>query len=299
MDRPLRREIEAVARDRNSGARELALRTVTALLAWQRRHLDPAEAELLGIARALLRAQAAMAPFRRLANELVLAADSKSPGNTLVRALGEFQTTIETAPGRIATRFEAALEGKRGSIVGTYSYSSTVVHALRKARSEVSCVYCSESRPGLEGRRTARELARAGILTHFVTDAGLASYMDRAAALVVGADAVHESSFINKIGTVAMVSCALEQRKRVWVLADTSKFLPPEIVPPLTASCGPPHQVWADPPKRVVVLNPYFECVPLREEVRILTERGWLSPARVQREVRRIRISPRLKAVAD
>jgi hypothetical protein len=49
----------------------------------------------------------------------------------------------------------------------------------------------------------------------------------------------------------------------------------------------------------VIVLNPYFECVPLREEIRVLTERGWLSPARVEREVRRIRISPRLKAVAD
>lgn len=299
MDCLLRRQLDAIARDRCSGAAELALRTVIALQAWQRRHRHPAEAELLRIARALLHAQAAMAPFGRLANELALAADSKSPEITLLRTLGAFRKTMQMAPGRIATRFQAALKRERGRIIETYSYSSTVVHALKRARSEVGCVYCSESRPGFEGRRTARELARAGILTHFVTDAGLASYMDCAVALVVGADAVHESSFVSKIGTVAMVSCALAQHKRVWVLADTSKFLPPEIAQPLTASFGPKQQVWADPPKRVIVLNPYFECVPLCEEIRILTERGWLSPARVEQEVSRIRISPRLKAVAD
>ncbi len=57
MDRLLRRELDAIARDRRSGAAELALRAVTALQSGLRRHPQPSKQELLDIARALLRVQ--------------------------------------------------------------------------------------------------------------------------------------------------------------------------------------------------------------------------------------------------
>ncbi len=50
MDRLLRRELDAIARDRRSGAAELALRAVTALQSWSRRHPQPSKQELLDIA---------------------------------------------------------------------------------------------------------------------------------------------------------------------------------------------------------------------------------------------------------
>src|SRR5947209_14885478 len=70
MDRLLRQQLEAIARDRRSGAAQLALRAVTDLQSWLRRHPKPTEQELLDIASALLRAQPSMAPLLRLANEL-------------------------------------------------------------------------------------------------------------------------------------------------------------------------------------------------------------------------------------
>ena len=47
MDGLLRRQLDGVARDRRSGAAEIALRAVTALQAWLRRHRQPSEQELV------------------------------------------------------------------------------------------------------------------------------------------------------------------------------------------------------------------------------------------------------------
>ena len=51
MDRLLRQKLDAIARDRRSGAAELALRAVTDLQSWLRRHPKPTEQELLALLR--------------------------------------------------------------------------------------------------------------------------------------------------------------------------------------------------------------------------------------------------------
>src|SRR5712692_6611766 len=109
MDRLLRRQLSGVARDRRSGAAELALRAVTALQAWLRRHPRPTEADLLEITRALLRAQPSMAPLLRLANEVALAADSRSPARDLARAAASFRNLLQNGPRRIARLLGRAL----------------------------------------------------------------------------------------------------------------------------------------------------------------------------------------------
>src|SRR5713226_6328400 len=130
MDRLLRRQLSGVARDRRSGAAELALRAVTALQAWLRRHPRPTEADLHEITRALPRAQPSMAPLLRLANEVALAADSGSPARDLARAAGLFRRLLTTGASRIARRLGRALRDDGYKKVVTYSYSSTVLAAL-------------------------------------------------------------------------------------------------------------------------------------------------------------------------
>ncbi len=300
MDRPLRRELDAIARDHRSGAAELTLRAVRALDTWLRRHGQPSERELLQIARALLRAQPSMAPLLRLANEVALAVDSPEPARTLARAAREFDRLLRTAPQRIARQFEMALRLGKTHILATYSYSSTVLHALKHARRRIACVMCSESRPGHEGRATAREIARAGMTVAFSTDVALASRMDQASVFATGADAILPDGFVNKAGTDVLILCTLKAHKPVWILADTTKFVPKPMAAKLwTTHTGPGNEVWRQPPAGVKILNPLLEPAQFYAPIRLLTERGWMTPAQVRRELKKIRISPRLKDLTD
>ncbi len=309
MDRILRRELAAIARDRSSGAAELALRATRALQAWLRRRPRPSEAELEEIARALLRAQPSMAPLLRLANEVALALDTRNPSLFLARSLSDFRRILRTASAKIAAHFRKELRSLPAGRVRfrTYSYSSTVVAALARSGTRIHVVYCSESRPGLEGRRTAKALARAGIRVGFRTDADLFS-MGGFGHLVVGADKILRDAFENKIGTDVLVERTFKARKegakklRIWVLADTTKFWPHSCEGPYSffpVREYPPRQLWRNPPRGVWVFNKYFCCAPFTPITRIVTERGVLTPKQVRRVLSKIAISPRLKQLVD
>src|SRR2546425_777114 len=201
MDRLLRQQLEAIARDRRSGAAQLALRAVTDLQSWLRRHPKPTEQELLDIASALLRAQPSMAPLLRLANELAL----------------------------------------------------------------------------------------AGIWVCLKTDAALFS-MAPFGHLVLGADKILRNGFENKIGTDVLVERAHRgaikghmRKMRFWVLADTTKFWPESVnaMSPFWKLIQGPHaEVWKEAPKGLWVSNNYFCGVRFFSPMRILTERGWMTPKR-------------------
>ena len=276
MDRLLRRVLKEITRDRRSGAAELALRGVAALQAWLHRHRQPTEQELLEVARALLCVQPSMAPLLRLANEVALAADAEVPAKTLMNSLVEFRRLLRTAPNAIAERFRRALQGKRPRQIVIYSYSSTVVNALIRAKSRIDCVYCSEGRPAYEGRDAAEKLARAGIQVWFETDAALLEEVAIGQnVIVLGADAVLFRGFVNKVGTNAIVPLALQAGAPVWILADTSKFWPES---PFQSNLwmgtyGHPGEIWKEAPRRVRVWNPYFEVAKFFGRMRFLTER--------------------------
>ncbi len=298
MDRLLRRELDAIARDRTSGAAELALRAVKALQTWLRRHSKPSEQELLEIARALLTAQPSMAPLLRLANEVALAVDSAKPARRLAETTAGFGRLLRTAPQRIARLFGRALGPGRTQLLATYSCSSTVVRALQFARRRIAVVLCSESRPGNEGRATASQLVAAGTPVIFSTDLALASRMDQVSAFATGADAILPHGFVNKAGTDVLIACARKAHTPVWVLADTTKFVPQSMAARLSiARAGKESEIWRQAPAGVRIINPLFEPAPFFSAIRVLTERGWMGPKDVREELRKIRVSSRLRGL--
>lgn len=307
MDRRLRRDLDAIAADRSSGAAELARRACVALQQWTRCHPKISRDDLLDTARALLIAQPAMAPLLRLANELALAADESVPSRYLAHTLTRFSSALRTGPARISRHFRSALGKGDPKIIITYSYSSTILQAIIAARSRIWQVICSEGRPGLEGRKTVEQILRLGkgVGTCLTTDAALHMFTAFSHALVVGADSLEEAGFTNKAGTGALVAHALQVGRPVWVLADTSKLLPPDIDAlrndnsDNNARYGPDSEIWADPPKRLAILNPYFEKTRYQSGVRILSENGWRIPAQILREIRAIKVSPLLAALAE
>jgi len=299
MSHRFAQHLERVAQDRTSGAAQLALESVRAVQHWLARHPYPSEAELEEVVVRLLGLQSSMAPILRLANEVALAADGASRAPALAARLRAFRRSLEHARARIARHFATALDKSQRSSAATYSFSSTVIGGLISARRHFASVLVAESRPELEGRITARRLAGAGIPVQYTTDAGLLGLLHSASVFVIGADAVLSHSFVNKIGTRTACLAAREAGVPVFLLSDGTKFLPEELAAPFwRPSEGASAQVWARPPRGVSLLSPLFEHTEL-SHVRVITESGVLDPSEVRRAVDSVRISPRLKRLAD
>jgi translation initiation factor 2B subunit (eIF-2B alpha/beta/delta family) len=299
MSHRLAQQLARVARDHTSGAAQLALESVRAVEQWLARHSNPSEGEVEEVAVRLLRLQSSMAPILRLANEVALAADEPGRARALAARLRAFRGLLEQARGRIARHFAGVLEKSHRSTVATYSFSSTVIASLGAARTCLSSVVVAESRPALEGRLTAQRLAEEGIPVQYTTDAGLFGLLHTAQVLVVGADAVLSHSFVNKIGTRAVCLVARESAVPVFLLSDATKFLPEELAAPFwRPSEGPGAQVWTRVPRGVTLRSPLFEHTEL-SHVRVITELGVLDPSEVRSAVESVRISPRLKRLAD
>jgi translation initiation factor 2B subunit (eIF-2B alpha/beta/delta family) len=299
VDARLDRALEQIAADRRSGAAELARQGVVAVEQWLGRERNPSGDALLELARRLLHAQPTMAPLVRLANEVALALDAPNPSARLTKELAGFKKVLDTGVARMARPFRAAIRKGSGPMA-TYSYSSTVIELLKSARQRYEFALCSESRPDLEGRATASALVEAGVDVVFVADAVLASHMFQAEIFVTGADALLPWGFVNKAGTAAMIYGAMMSGTAVWVVADTSKLVPKELAPLVKADFGgKPTGLWDEAPGGVTCLNILFETVDYLPGIRVLTERGWRKPIQLQREFKRIRVSPRLRELAS
>ncbi|HUK51894.1 MAG TPA: hypothetical protein VL099_01240 [Candidatus Binatia bacterium] len=299
MSRLLAQHLGRAKRDRTSGAAEIALRAVEGVEAWLARHRHPSEAECEEVVVRLLHMHTSMAPILRLANEVALAADTPTPANSLAAGLRSFRRGLEGARGRIARQFGAALDGAGRATISTYSYSSTVLASLRSARRRISGVLVAECHPGREGRVTARLLARGGISVEYTSDAAWLGLLGSSRALVLGADAVLPYAFVNKVGTRAACLAAREAGIPVWVLCDSTKFLPEELAAPFwRPSEGPAEQLWTRAPRGVDVRNPLIEHTEL-SRVRVFTEAGALETAQVRAAIEGVRLSPRLKRLAE
>lgn len=291
MDRLLARRIQQIANDDRGGAAELAWNAVDALQKWLRIQTNVASSEILEAAIAVAKAHPEMAPLGRIAAEIAAATRESNPATSLARKLDLLQEHISTAPVAISEKFARLLPRKKIHIAA-YSYSSTVANAIIRARKNIALAYISEGRPGNEGRTTATKLARAGIRVEIVPDVVLLSQLPRVSHVVFGADCIMSNGFFNKTGTSLLMRTGLAHGAKVWVLSDTLKFWP--YAPPFHPSLGdvkPNWRFWNNPPNGVALKDQVHELVPFLPGIQILTERGIISPGKVQQMLRRLRRS--------
>lgn len=265
----LEKRIAALAADRQSGASELLSEAIDVLRAAQ-----ASRDEVRDVGEALRRAQPSMAPLWN-------AAEAAGRGD-----LERFAQRAARAPRAIA-RFasdllEAGLPPSAALSVVTISYSSSVAGVFEAiARRRPLEVACGEGRPALEGRRLAARLAAAGARVTLYGDAAIARALDGAGAVVVGADAVTSTWFLNKSGTRMLAAAAAHQGLPVYVLAGREKCLAPGCASALTIREEASSEVWPDPPAGVVVRNPYFERIPLDLVAAVVSDIGVLGPGEI------------------
>lgn len=160
---------------------------------------------------------------------------------------------------------------KSGDVVFTHCHSSSVMRVLREACKEKEFrVVCTETRPLFQGRKTAKELVRAGIRTKMVVDSHMLNEIRDCDKIFLGADVLSGAGFLNKIGSYNAAYAAKHFRKPLYVCAHTLKYSP-EI---LSIEKRNPDEVWRNPPEGLEVENYSFELVPWVFVNRVVSERG-------------------------
>ena len=278
----------AIAADRDRGAGELALELLPVL--------DDALAEgpdvTLAVARAVCRGQPAMAPLWHACAAAVR--EGEAPG-----AFARVRAEIARAPAAVARAASLALrdllQGSDSPRIVTLSFSSSVQQTLGSVSSDRRLrVVCGEGRPRFEGRRLAVSLASPSVDVTLTSDAALASFLPDADAVVVGADAIAETFWINKVGTHALAAAATYSGVPVYVVASRDKAMPADLAAAWRSLPAPANEIWAEADPRIAVLNRYFEPTPIELATLFLTDAGPVSPGDLPAIVRQ-----RAKSISD
>ncbi len=277
--------IDPIRADNTSGAAELASKAATAFLEWTDRTASMPhgtwKTELVAFARALYRAQPAMAPLFNLVNEVLLVLESTAPGEVrprVRRTVLIFLEHIDGANQRLATATLGLLPSRARIL--TFSYSSSVLAVLLEAhaRRALSKVFCTESRPMQEGRRLAQALAGVGIAVEFGVDAAVTTFAHQAQIVLTGADCLTAQGVVNKLGTTSLALTARHVDIPCYVVADRHKWFPAAVATPQFAQPKPGAEVWPDPPEGVSIWNAYFERTPMALFSGIIAEDGLQAP---------------------
>jgi translation initiation factor eIF-2B subunit delta len=158
-------------------------------------------------------------------------------------------------------------------------------------------VACSESRPMGEGVALAGALAERGVPVHLAVDAALFGWLGRATLVMVGADAVTATGIVNKIGTRPLLEAAHRAGVPAYVLADSTKWLPPRLARFWRVRDESPGEVTTLRHPNLSVDNRYFDTSPLSLAAGLVSEAGVSRPASVRGRVRRSRVSAGLVRV--
>jgi translation initiation factor 2B subunit (eIF-2B alpha/beta/delta family) len=275
--------LEAMAADLRSGAAEMARSLLEWSEEWSGGGPGTAREVLVGLER-LARRQAALAPVLRIANDLLVEIERRDPDDeeALRRGVGKaaarWRERLDAAEDALRLHLRRALGS--ASTLYTFSASSTVQSAIEDhfAAGAWFRVVMSESRPGNEGSRLATELAARGVPVRLGTDAWLWGELEPEGLLVVGADTLLPTAWVNKTGTRALALRAREVGARVACAADTSKFLPSGLAALPRSYERDPGEILAGPPPSLEIENPYFEEIPWEALDLLVTERGPTRP---------------------
>ncbi len=180
---------------------------------------------------------------------------------------------------------------ENGMIVFTHCHSSSVMAVLKEAKKQGKKfqVHCTETRPLLQGRRTAKELAGAGIpVTMFVDSGGRIALKD-SDLFLFGADAItSEGKAINKIGTEMFAEIAEKYDTDTYCCTDSWKYDPMTVFGVKEAiERRDGREVWAKKPRGVDILNLAFERVQPELITAIISELGVHPPTVFIQEVRK------------
>lgn len=177
---------------------------------------------------------------------------------------------------------------KSGGSIFTYSYSSTVLHALQKAKKEHAnfSVLLTEARPHYFGRRMALDLQKLKIPVSIAIDAAAKAHMKQADILLLGCDSVtHEEVYV-AMGGELLALLAKKYEIPVYICTNSWKFDPYHLGKDGKLTQRPAKEVWEDAPIGVKIYNYMYEKLDPHLVDGIVSELGVLSHADFVRAIK-------------
>jgi len=275
--------VEELARDRIHGASFLGHRAIELLQATVKasdaNDADQLFSHLLLVSSRLRKAHPAMANVWNLTGELLHLIDSKRNVDPVM----EFKRLVAEQSQKILEQAEDDAEDAsrntahilpEDEIVLTHSYSSTVYRALElgSKSGKTFQVYATESYPGMEGERLAKDLITLGVPVKLIADSAVNSIISHLNLVLVGADSVLQNgSLTHKVGTRNIAIAAKRHGIPVGSVCETTKFSVADFL-------GDQSEISKD----------IFDVTPAEYVSYYVTEEGRVEPSSVEEKIREL-----------
>jgi ribose 1,5-bisphosphate isomerase len=197
------------------------------------------------------------------------------------KSLSEINSHFDSAQEKINKSILKLI--KSNDTIFTHCHSTNVVNSLiySKKHGKHFEVYNTETRPLFQGRKTAKNLKKAGIKVTMFIDSAIALAIEKensrdkfhATKVFLGADALLKNGVINKIGSGMIAELAKKHKIPVYIVADSWKFSRK----PIRIENRNLNEVWDNAPRGIKIKNPAFEFVPKSYISGIVTELGLMS----------------------
>ncbi len=166
------------------------------------------------------------AVIRHFCDELILSHNvtpAAYPQNYLA-FISDYRNFWERAPYLMARNLEKIVDLKDSRLL-LHSNSGTIREVFRvlSERTEGVSFYQTLSAPAEEGRIQAHDLAEQGYRVTLITDAAAGAVMPQTDFVILAADQMNPTSFINKTGSLQIVLAAQEFNVPVYVLTESRK----------------------------------------------------------------------------
>lgn len=171
----------------------------------------------------------------------------------------------------------------------THCHSSTGVALIKGiAQNKPSFdVVCTETRPKLQGRISAKSFVEDGISTTLIADSAAESFVIGRGSVpidgvFIGCDQITmKGHCINKIGSWGIAFSALYAEKPLYVVSPLLKVDPEIGLENLEIEVREDREIWEDAPKDLKIYNPAFEIVDNSLITGFVTEFGILKPKEI------------------
>ena len=176
----------------------------------------------------------------------------------------------------------------------THCHSSTAVSLIKEIGKgkESFDVVCTETRPLMQGHKTARSLLEGGISTTLIADSAAESFVIGRGSVpidgvLMGCDQITAKGYcINKIGSWGIAMSSYYASKPLYVVSPLLKIDANMGVEDLVIEVRESKELWSDAPKELNMFNPAFEIIDNNLITGFLTEFGILKPSEIANVVR-------------
>ncbi|MFH1521940.1 MAG: hypothetical protein ABIF18_03195 [archaeon] len=213
-----------------------------------------------------------------LQNAIKILLKSSYPKKTAKKFLSDLKKSHEAITKRGAQLI------KNDMNIYTHCHSSTVIDILKYAKKKQKknfVVYTTEVEPLLQGRQTAKDLAKSKIKVIVAPDLAAENSLKKCDLFLFGADAFTKSVVANKIGTSTLVRLAKIHNVPRYSCGVALKF-----TKKIKIENRSSREVWDEREKKIEVINPAFDKTKLKELSGVISEFGNLTPKQFVKKAR-------------